>query len=288
MRPTCAFPLRPTAGRAATKENECALWEDRLAGRRTRDRCRGARYFNKRLGEGCAVPQCSGPAPKTDCKPWSNRRAALIGANCGRRGPGGGRSARRGRAPSRGARHGDFIWRPPRRVGTRIVGWADIRDREASRDRRPYRVRGGLGHEEGFLRSSCAARDLHARRRRVRRPRRDVPARRRPLGVRRAVAAEPGTASSPSGGPPVFSPSDSEWIEGARAPTSARTRACAAIEILEECERSSRGPVGRSLRRSTALARGDGPRGAPHPRGVLVGARLRPVLADDADLEPRL
>src|SRR5689334_15263489 len=74
---------------------------------------------------------------------------------------------------------------------------------------------------------------------------------------RSAVAAEPGTAVLALGGPPVFSPSDSEWIERARP--YLRSDPARAIEILEDLRAvKPEGPVAEVAAAFLALARGDG------------------------------
>jgi len=105
---------------------------------------------------------------------------------------------------------------------------------------------------------------------------------------RRAVAAEAGTAILALGGPPVFVPSDSEWIERARP--YLRSDPERAIRILDDLRAAKPdGPVAEVAATFLALARGDGP--AAHATLARLLARrpdLRPVLADDADLEPLL
>jgi hypothetical protein len=105
---------------------------------------------------------------------------------------------------------------------------------------------------------------------------------------RSAVATEPGTAVLALGGPPVFTPSDSEWIERARP--YLRSDPERAIEILEDLRAvKPEGPVATVAAAFLALARGDD-RGARETLAGLLTERpdLRDVLADDADLEPLL
>ena len=67
---------------------------------------------------------------------------------------------------------------------------------------------------------------------------------------RSAVAAEPGTAVLALGGPPVFSPSDSEWIERARP--YLRSDPERAIAILEDLRTvKPEGPVAEVAARSS-------------------------------------
>src|SRR5262249_35134379 len=109
-----------------------------------------------------------------------------------------------------------------------------------------------------------------------------------PSVFRRAVAAEPNTAVLALGGPPVFTPSDSEWIERARP--YLRSDPARAIEILEDLRAvKPEGPVAEVAAAFLALARGDGPE-AHRTLAALLARRpdLRPVLADDTDLEPLL
>jgi mannose-6-phosphate isomerase-like protein (cupin superfamily) len=105
---------------------------------------------------------------------------------------------------------------------------------------------------------------------------------------RSAVAAEPGTAVLALGGPPVFSPSDSEWIERARP--YLRSDPERAIAILEDLRTvKPEGPVAEVAAAFLALARGDDERAGETLHGLLTRRPdLREVLADDADLEPLL
>jgi quercetin dioxygenase-like cupin family protein len=102
---------------------------------------------------------------------------------------------------------------------------------------------------------------------------------------RRAVAAEPDTVVLALGGPPVFTPSDSEWIERARP--HLRSDPERAIAILEELRAvKPEGPVAEVAAAFLAIARGD-EAGARDALAGLVARRpdLLPVLADDEDLE---
>jgi mannose-6-phosphate isomerase-like protein (cupin superfamily) len=106
-------------------------------------------------------------------------------------------------------------------------------------------------------------------------------------GVHRsAVAAEPGTAVLALGGPPVFSPSDSEWIERARP--YLRSDPERAIAILEDLRKvKPEGPVAEVAAAFLALARGDTESAGETLHGLLARRPdLHAVLADDADLEP--
>jgi len=184
----------------------------------------------------------------------------------------------------------ELVWRPVRgALGTRIVGMggytADragqvvIEGHTESED--------GMGHEEVYVvlrgRATFTLDETEV----------DAPAGTFLLvddpGVyRRAVAAEPGTAVLALGGPPTFSPSDSEWIERARP--YLRSDPARAIAILEDLRAvKPDGPVAEVAAAFLALARGDGS-GAHDTLALLLERRpdLRPVLADDADLEPLL
>jgi mannose-6-phosphate isomerase-like protein (cupin superfamily) len=105
---------------------------------------------------------------------------------------------------------------------------------------------------------------------------------------REAVAAEPDTAVLAIGGPPVFEPSDSEWIERARP--YLRSDPGRAERVLEELRASKpQSPAAGIAEAFLALARGDGP-SARAAVQALVAERphLREAIADDADLEPLL
>jgi hypothetical protein len=109
-----------------------------------------------------------------------------------------------------------------------------------------------------------------------------------PAVHRRAVAAEAGTAVLALGGPPVFVPSDSEWIERARP--HLRSDPERAIAILEELRTAKPdGTVAEVAAAFIALARGDEP-AARAALARLVARRpdLVAVLADDEDLEDLL
>jgi len=184
----------------------------------------------------------------------------------------------------------ELIWRPVRgALGTRIVGMGAY-----TADHVGQLVIGGhteseegLGHEEIYIvlrgRATFTLDDDEI----------DAPAGTfllvdDPTVFRRAIAAEPGTAVLALGGPPVFTPSDSEWIERARP--YLRSDPQRAIAILEDLRAvKPEGPVAEVAAAFLALARGDGP-GARRTLAALLERRpdLHPVLADDADLEPLL
>jgi hypothetical protein len=105
---------------------------------------------------------------------------------------------------------------------------------------------------------------------------------------RRAVAAEPDTAVLALGGPPVFTPSDSEWIERARP--HLRSDPDRAIVILEELRTvKPDGPIAEVAAAFLAIARGDEPAARAAVRGLLARRPdLLAVLADDEDLEALL
>jgi hypothetical protein len=184
----------------------------------------------------------------------------------------------------------ELVWRPVRgALGTRIVGMggytADragqvvIEGHTESED--------GLGHEEVYVvlrgRATFTLDGAEL----------DAPAGTFVLvddpGVyRRAVAVEPGTAVLALGGPPVFTPSDSEWIERARPYLHSDPER--AIGILENLRAAKpEGPVADVAAAFLAIARGDRP-AAQATLAALVARRpdLHSVLADDADLEPLL
>jgi tetratricopeptide repeat protein len=187
-------------------------------------------------------------------------------------------------------RETELVWRPVRgALGTRIVGMGGY-----TADRAGQLVIGGhteseegLGHEEVYVvlrgRATFTLDGEEI----------DAPAGTfllvdDPAVFRRAIAAEPGTAVLALGGPPVFTPSDSEWIERARP--YLRSNPARAIEILEDLrDVKPDGPVAEVAAAFLALARGDGPE-AHRTLAALLARRpdLRPVLADDADLEPLL
>jgi hypothetical protein len=181
----------------------------------------------------------------------------------------------------------ELVWRPVRQaLGTRIVGLggytADragqvvIEGHTESED--------GLGHEEVYvvLRGRATftldGRELDA-------PAGTLVAVNDPAVHRGAVAAEPGTAVLAIGGPPVFVPSDSEWIERARP--HLRSDPERALRILDELRAvKPRGPVAEVADAFKALARGDED-GARAVLEALLDRRpdLREALADDQDLE---
>ena len=181
----------------------------------------------------------------------------------------------------------ELVWRPVRgALGTHIVGMGAY-----TAERAGQVVIGGhtesedgLGHEEVYvvLRGRATftldGQELDA-------PAGTFVAVIDPGVHRRAVAADPDTAILALGGPPVFTPSDSEWIERARP--HLRSDPERAIAILEEL-RTARpeGPVAEVAATFLAIARGDDA-GARALLAGLVARRpdLLPVLADDEDLE---
>ncbi|HZC29005.1 MAG TPA: hypothetical protein VE269_04635 [Gaiellaceae bacterium] len=181
----------------------------------------------------------------------------------------------------------DLIWRPVRQaLGTRIVGMggytADragqviIEGHTESED--------GMGHEEVYvvLRGRATftldGAELDA-------PAGTFVAVIHPGVHRRAVAAEPGTAVLALGGPPVFTPSDSEWIERARP--HLRSDPERALRILDELRAvKPKGPVAEVADAFKALARGDETRARDTITSLLHRRPdLRDALADDEDLE---
>jgi quercetin dioxygenase-like cupin family protein len=181
----------------------------------------------------------------------------------------------------------ELVWRPVRgALGTHIVGMGAY-----TAERAGQVVIGGhtesedgLGHEEVYvvLRGRATftldGQELDA-------PAGTFVAVIDPGVHRRAVAADPDTAILALGGPPVFTPSDSEWIERARP--HLRSDPERAIAILEEL-RTARpeGPVAEVAATFLAIARRDDA-GARAALARLVARRpdLLPVLADDEDLE---
>jgi quercetin dioxygenase-like cupin family protein len=181
----------------------------------------------------------------------------------------------------------ELVWRPVRgALGTRIVGMGGytakrtgqvvIGGHRESED--------GLGHEEVYLvlrgRATFTLDGTEV----------DAPAGTfvaviDPGVHRRAIAAEPDTAVLALGGPPVFVPSDSEWIERARP--HLRSDPERAIAILEDLRAvKPEGPIAEVAAAFLAIARGD-EAGARAALAGLVARRpdLIPVLADDEDLE---
>jgi quercetin dioxygenase-like cupin family protein len=184
----------------------------------------------------------------------------------------------------------ELVWRPVRQaLGTRIVGMGGYTAERAGQ----IVIEGhtesedGLGHQEVYvvLRGRATftldGTELDA-------PAGTFVAVNDPGVHRRAVAAEPGTAVLALGGPPVFAPSDSEWIERARP--HLRTDPERALRILDELRAAKPdGPVAEVAAAFKALARGD-EEGAREALAGLLERRpdLRGVLADDEDLEPLL
>jgi hypothetical protein len=182
----------------------------------------------------------------------------------------------------------ELVWHPVRSaLDTRIVGMGGYTAERAGQ----VVIEGhtesedGLGHEEVYIvlrgRATFTLGDTEI----------DAPAGTfvvidDPSVYRRAVAAEAGTAVLALGGPPDFTPSDSEWIERARP--YLRSDPARAIGILEELRAvKPEGPVADVAAAFLALARGDGAT-AHDTLAALLARRpdLRAVLADDADLEP--
>src|SRR3954453_1943577 len=182
----------------------------------------------------------------------------------------------------------ELVWRPVRHaLGTRIVGMGGYPAERAGQ----IVIEGhtesedGMGHQEVYvvLRGRATftldGTGLEA-------PAGTFVAVNAPGAPRRAGAAEPGTAVLALGGPPVFAPSDSEWIERARP--HLRTDPERALRILDELRAvKPQGPVAEVAEAFKALARGD----EESPRESLAGLLdrrpdLRDVLADDEDLEP--
>jgi hypothetical protein len=184
----------------------------------------------------------------------------------------------------------ELVWRPVRSaLGTRIVGMGGY---TADRDGQVV-IEGhtesedGLGHEEVYL-VMCGRATFTLDGAELDAPAGTFVVVDDPGVYRRAVASEPGTAVLALGGAPVFVPSDSEWIERARP--YLRSDPERAIRILEDLRAvKPEGPVAEVAAAFLALARGDGP-GARDTLAALLARRpdLRPVLADDADLEPLL
>jgi hypothetical protein len=182
----------------------------------------------------------------------------------------------------------ELVWRPVRQaLGTRIVGMggytADragqivIEGHTESED--------GMGHEEvyvvlrGHATFTLDGTELDA-------PAGTFVAVTDPGVHRRAVAAEPGTAVLALGGPPVFAPADSEWIERARP--HLRTDPERAIRILDELRAvKPDGPVAEVAEAFKALASGDESKARAVIRALLKRRPdLQDVLAGDDDLEP--
>jgi hypothetical protein len=181
----------------------------------------------------------------------------------------------------------ELVWRPVRQaLGTRIVGMggytADragqvvIEGHTESED--------GMGHEEVYvvLRGRATftldGAELDA-------PAGTFVAVIDPGVHRRAVAAEADTAVLALGGPPVFTPSDSEWIERARPHLQSDPER--ALRILDELRAvKPKGPVAEVAEAFKALARGDETRARDTITALLYRRPdLRDALADDEDLE---
>jgi AraC-like ligand binding domain len=182
----------------------------------------------------------------------------------------------------------ELVWRPVRQaLGARMVGIGGYTAERAGQ----IVVEGhtesedGMGHEEVYvvLRGRATftldGAELDA-------PAGTLVAVNDPSVHRRAVAAEPHTAVLALGGPPVFVPSDSEWIERARP--HLRSDPERALRILDELRAvKPDGSVAEVAEAFKALARGDED-GARAALTALLARRpdLRAVLADDEDLEP--
>ena len=182
----------------------------------------------------------------------------------------------------------ELVWRPVRgTLGTRIVGMGGYTADRAGQ----VVIEGhtesvdGMNHEEVYVvlrgRATFALDGTEV----------DAPAGTfvvvdDPGVYRSAVAVEPGTAVLALGGPPVFSPSDSEWIERARP--YLRSDPARAIAILEDLRKvKPEGPVAEVAAAFLALAHGDVESAGETLHGLLARRPdLRAVLADDADLEP--
>ena len=184
----------------------------------------------------------------------------------------------------------ELVWHPMRRaLGTRIIGMSAytaersgqivIEGHTESED--------GMGHEEVYVvlrgRATFAldGRELDA-------PAGTFVAVNDPGVHRVAVAVDPGTAVLALGGPPVFVPSDSEWIERARPHLHNDPER--ALRILGELRAAKpESLVAEVAATFMALARGD-EAAAREALGELLTRRpdLRDVLADDQDLEPLL
>jgi quercetin dioxygenase-like cupin family protein len=184
----------------------------------------------------------------------------------------------------------ELVWRPVRgALGTRIVGMGAYTAARAGQVviGAHTETNDGLGHEEVYvvLRGRATftldGDEVDA-------PAGTFVAVLDPSVHRRAVAAEPDTAILALGGPPVFTPSDSEWIERARP--HLRSDPDRAIAILEELRAvKPEGTVAEVAATFLAIARGDDA-GARALLAGLVARRpdLLPVLADDEDLEQLL
>ena len=181
----------------------------------------------------------------------------------------------------------ELVWRPVRQaLGTRIVGMGGytaervgqvvVEGHTESED--------GMGHEEiyvvlrGRATFTLDGAELDA-------PAGTFVAVIDPGVHRRAVAAEPDTAVLALGGPPVFTPSDSEWIERARP--HLRSDPERALRILEELRAvKPKGPVAEVAEAFKALARGDETLARDTIASLLYRRPdLRDALADDDDLE---
>ena len=182
----------------------------------------------------------------------------------------------------------ELVWHPVRQaLGTRMVGMSAYTADRAGQ----VVIEGhtesehGMGHEEVYVvlrgRATFALDGVQ-----LDAPAGTLVAVNDPGVHRRAVAAEPGTAVLAIGGPPVFVPSDSEWIERARP--HLRSDPERALLILDELRAvKPHGPVADVARAFKASARGDDV-GAREALAGLLARRpdLRDVLADDEDLEP--
>src|SRR4051812_44954210 len=184
----------------------------------------------------------------------------------------------------------ELVWRPVRQaLGTRIVGMGGYTPDRAG----PIVIEGhtesegGMGHPGGYVVLRGRA-TLSLAGTALRPPAGTFVAVNAPGVHRRAVAAEPGTAVLALGGPPVFAPSDSEWIERARP--HLRTDPERALRILDELRAvKPDGPVAEVAEAFKAIARGDESKARAVIRALLKRRPdLQDVLAGDDDLEPLL
>jgi hypothetical protein len=182
---------------------------------------------------------------------------------------------------------GPLTWRPVRQaIGAQIVGMGAFTAERAGQDvvEAHRESEDGMGHEEVYvvLRGRATftldGAELDA-------PAGTFVAVMDPGVHRRAVAAEPDTAVLALGGPRVFTPSDSEWIERARP--HLRSDPERALRILDELRAvKPHGPVAEVADAFKALARGE-ETVARDTIAALLHRRpdLRDALADDEDLE---
>ncbi|HEY1277127.1 MAG TPA: hypothetical protein VGF25_19630 [Thermoleophilaceae bacterium] len=179
----------------------------------------------------------------------------------------------------------DLSWVPLRHaLGLRIVGIAAFTAERAGQEVvEPHTEDdGGRGHEELYVvlrgRASFVLDGVEL----------DAPAgtfvRVDPPVRRQAVAAEPDTAVLALGGPPVFEPSASEWIERARPHVGTdRARARGMIDELRAARPGSPGiAIGEAL---LAVGAGDHETAREYLRAVVAEhPELRRPLESDPDL----